>query len=98
MPEGYKGYDAIDAQGRRFQIKGRSPEKGERVNLVGTTPRFTNLEFDTAVLVLLDKDLQNYEIWLAQSDNVAKNLRPERNDMHVLRFQQIGRRIHPPTP
>jgi len=96
MPEGNKGYDAVDAQGKRYQVKSRHPEKGERVNLKGTTPHFTSFEFDEAILVLMDKNLQNYEIWLADSDSVQGNIRPQRKDMQILRFQQIGRRVYPP--
>lgn len=101
MPEGNPGYDALDlanklgASEKRYQIKSRHPEKGERVDPMGTTPRFTSLEFDWALLVLMDKDLQNYEIWRANRTNVERHLRPGRNDMQILQFQSIGDRIYP---
>ena len=100
MPEGTKGYDAVDTTGRLgardkwYQIKSRHPEKGERVNPMGTTPRFTSLEFNWALLVLMDKDLQNYEIWRAAPASISKHLRTGRNDMHVLQFQTIGHLVY----
>ena len=73
MPEETPGYDAIDPQSKlgpadkHYQIKSRHPEKEEnvRVDPNGTTPSFTSLQFDWALLVLMDKFLQNYEVWRA---------------------------------
>lgn len=103
MPQGNKGYDAVDLTGRlgqagkRYQIKSRHPEKADYVDPIGTTPRFPSLEFDRALLVLMDKDLQNYEIWLAESENVKHNLRLGRNDISVLQFRTIGQKVYPPA-
>jgi hypothetical protein len=41
-----KGYDAVDADGRRVQIKGRSLGKRGKIQ-----PHFRNLDFDYAVVV-----------------------------------------------
>ena len=100
---GNPGYDAVDLTSKlgpsdkRYQIKSRHPEKKEnvRVDTKGTTPSFTSLEFDWALLVLMDKDLQNYEIWRADRTNVERNLRPGRKDIKILQFQKIGTCIYP---
>ena len=95
MPEGNEGYDAADPEGKRYQIKSRHPETSRYVNLMGTTPRFSSFEFDKALLVLMDEDLQNYETWLADANSIKRHLRPKRADLHIRKFQAIGRRIYP---
>ena len=52
---GQAGYDAMDEDGRRVQIKSRAPQtRGANVpRPVGRVGRFHNWEFDYAVLVLL---------------------------------------------
>lgn len=101
MPKGAKGYDALDPTGRlgatdiRYQIKSRHPEKAERVDPMGATPSFTNWEFDKALLILMDKDLQNYETWLADRQSIKTCLRHNRKDIQIQRFQAIGQRIYP---
>jgi len=97
MPEGQAGYDAVDIdaklgpRGGRYQVKSRSPEKNKFVDPMGTVGGFSSLEFDAAILVLMDSDLQVYEVWLASVDKVRANLRQGRRDITVARFEQVGR-------
>lgn len=99
MPEGQRGYDAADRKGtlggvgEKYQVKSRSPEKGRLVNSVGTVGTFTSFDFDGALLVLLDKDLQVYEVWLSTPADIRQNLRRGRRDITVGKFKQIGRRV-----
>jgi hypothetical protein len=99
MPQGQRGYDAIDekgsvdAQGLKYQIKTRSPEGGDRVDDHGTVGRFSNLDFDEALLVLLDRDLQIDELYLADTQVIQGQLRAGRNDIAIHRFKSIGRRL-----
>ena len=103
MPEGQPGFDVVDPSGHkrlgpvnnRYQVKGRSPEKTTRVRETGTTGRFTNMNFNAALLVLLDKYLQNYEIWLVDPGSLQKSLRPGRRDISVRMFKKIGRSVYP---
>jgi hypothetical protein len=99
MPERQAGYDAVDIdaklgpRGGRYQVKSRSPEKNKFVDPLGTVGRFSSLEFDAAILVLMDSDLQVYEVWLASVDKVRANLRQGRRDITVARFKQVGKSL-----
>ena len=99
MPEGQAGYDAVDIdaklgpRGARYQVKSRSPEKNRFVDPMGTVGGFSSLVFNAAILVLMDSDLQVYEVWLASVDKVRANLRQGRRDITVARFKQVGRSL-----
>ena len=100
MPEGQAGYDLLDTdaklgkRGLRYQVKSRSPEKSRFVNPVGTVGGFSSFEFDRALLVLMDSDLQVYQVWCVNRDEVRANVRPGRRDVTVARFIQIGKSIY----
>jgi hypothetical protein len=100
MPEGQAGYDLLDTdaklgkRGLRYQVKSRSPEKSRFVNPVGTVGWFSSFEFDMALLVLMDSDLQVYQVWCVNRDEVRANVRPGRRDITVARFIQIGKSIY----
>jgi len=99
MPRGHPGFDAVDEKGivdergRRYQIKTRSPEAGDRVNEAGTVGRFTNLDFDTALLVLLDSNLHPYDICVVERQDLEGQLRPGRNDITIAKFKALGRSL-----
>ena len=97
MPQGHRGYDAVDEKGvvdrkgLRYQIKTRSPEVGDRVNEGGTVGRFTNFDFDGALLVLLDSNLQTYDLCVVERQVLESQLRPGRNDITIAKFKALGR-------
>jgi len=99
MPRGHPGFDAVDEKGivdergRQYQIKTRSPEAGDRVNEAGTVGRFTNLDFDAALLVLLDNNLQPYELCVVERQFLEGQLRPGRNDITIAKFKALGRSL-----
>lgn len=99
MPRGHSGYDAVDEKGtvdekgRRYQIKTRSPEVGDRVNEAGTVGRFTNLDFDAALLVLLDDNLQPYDLCVVERRVLEGQLRLGRNDITIAKFKSLGRSL-----
>lgn len=99
MPQGHRGYDAVDEKGivgekgLRYQIKTRSPEAGDRVNEAGTVGRFTNLDFDAALLVLLDSNLQPYDLCVVGQQVLEGQLRPGRNDITIAKFKALGRSL-----
>jgi hypothetical protein len=70
---GMTGYDAVDPEGRRVQIKARSPRVLDHVNPVGRVGRFHSWDFDYALLVLMDSEYRLDAIW-----------RAERADLEVL--------------
>ncbi len=96
MPPENQGYDAIDQQRKRYQIKGRAPDQGDVVNLQGSLGRFVNFDFDYAILVLIDSGLQCREIWRANAEALKMEqarVRNERAGIRIFKFQQIGERL-----
>lgn len=96
MPPENRGFDAIDQSGRRYQIKGRAPDRGDTVNPNGTVGRFVNFDFDYALLVILGGDLRCREIWRATVENLEveqAKVRNERVGIRVSTFQELGERF-----
>lgn len=96
MPSGNRGFDAIDQEGKRYQIKGRAPNRGDIVNPAGRVGRFVNFDFDYALLVILDGDLRCREIWRANAQSLKVEQAKVRNDragIHITTFQRIGERV-----
>jgi hypothetical protein len=97
MPPENRGFDAIDQEGKRYQIKGRAPDRGDTVNPQGRVGRFVNFDFDYALLVTLDSALQCREIWRASAESLKveqARVRNERVGIHVATFQEIGETLH----
>lgn len=63
---GMAGYDALDREGGKVQIKSRAPRKGSHVNPVGRVGRIHGWDFDYALLVLLDSDYRLEAIYRAE--------------------------------
>jgi hypothetical protein len=59
------------------------------------TVGFSNLDFDEALLVLLNSDLQIYDLYLADRQAIQGQLqlRPGRKDITIRQFKSIGRRL-----
>jgi len=96
MPSGNRGFDAVDKEGKRYQIKGTAPDQGDVVNPVVTVGQFVNFDFDYALLVMLGSDLSLREIWRAKAENLKVELakvKNERAGIRVATFQKIGERI-----
>lgn len=96
MPSGNQGFDAIDREGKRYQIKGRAPNRGDIVNPAGRVGRFVNFDFNYALLVMLGSDLRLREILRADAESLKveqAKVRNERAGIHVATFQKIGERL-----
>lgn len=96
MPSGNQGFDAIDREGKRYQIKGRAPNRGDIVNPAGRVGRFVNFDFNYALLVMLGSDLRLRGIWRADAESLKveqAKVRNERAGIHVSTFQKIGERL-----
>lgn len=96
------GYDAVDGDGRKFQIKARalSPSGRRRSQQVGSI-RLAH-DWDTVLLVLMDETFQTLEIWAADRPEVTEAIqepgskaRNERGALAVSKFKRIGRRVWP---
>jgi len=94
MPPGNRGFDARDAQGT-YQIKARAPQRTRRVVTQGRVGRFQNYDFDYALLVLLDDQLELHEIWKASVKAVEHAQIQELNPKHgigVSKFKNLDAR------
>jgi len=93
---GEKEYDATKA-GKRYQIKTRAPARGVEVDPRGRIGKFRGLQFDYALLVLLDNEYKLKEIYQADVrtiENLAKKEETERAGMHVSSFIKRAKRIY----
>ncbi|HEV2317305.1 MAG TPA: hypothetical protein VGV89_07005 [Thermoplasmata archaeon] len=105
LPARNDGYDALqEGSGgtRRIQIKGRAlPDRyksGERIGKLDSKK-----EWDSAILVILDREFETREIWEATRRDVLRALskpgskaRNERGQLSVASFKRIALRRWPP--
>ena len=97
VSEGNEGYDAVDPQGRKFQIKARAPSLGvDRVDRGGRISRFHSFDFDYALLVLFDSQYDLEGIWEADVSSIAseqEKVNNPRAGIHVQDFIRLGTNI-----
>jgi len=85
------GYDAIDKNGNRIQIKTRKSESGEKLRDLTRLSRFSRHEFDYCLLLLLDRNYQIYEIWKADYEKLLPLIEKEKNRNPSLGlFKKVG--------
>jgi len=99
-PEGALGYDAIDPQNnnQRIQIKSRTifdeSKTGQRIGQIKMEQ-----EWDSVVLVLMNKEYEPYEIYEAERDdleesaNKSSSNRAKRGALSIARFKIIGQLV-----
>lgn len=99
-PEGALGYDAVDPQNenRRIQIKSRTifdeTKTGQRIGQIKMEQ-----EWDSVILVLMNKEYEPYEIYeaersaLEESANKSSSNRAKRGALSIARFKIIGRLV-----
>lgn len=90
-----KGYDAIDGKGRKILIKARTifdeNKTGQRMGQIKPSQ-----EWDSVVLVLLDKNYEPFEIYEAEREELADYLnkasekQKKRGSLSVARFRIIA--------
>ena len=92
------GYDAIDREGRRIQIKGRCLLAGSNPGRLGQIDR--SKPFDAVLLVLLDESFDTISIHEAGRQDVLRALeapgsksRNERRALSVSQFKSIGKTV-----
>jgi hypothetical protein len=98
------GFDAVDADGRRIQIKARSIPgsktlSGQRVGSI----RLTH-DWDDVVLVMMNEHFEPLSMYRAERSAIEQALtrpgsraRNERGAMAVVQFMKIGRKVWPPA-
>lgn len=89
-----KGFDAIDKDDLRVQIKTRRSESEGLPKDAGRTGRFSKHRFDYALLGLLDHNYQLCEVWQANYDKLKPILdKQKRQDPSLSSFKRVGRKI-----
>ena len=94
-----QGFDAIDKDGSRVQIKTRRSESEGLPSNSGRTGRFSKHEFDYALLALLDNKYELCEIWQAD----YKELKPIIEEANLRApnlssFKGVGKKIFENNP
>jgi hypothetical protein len=89
-----QGFDAIDKDGLKVQIKtSRSESEGLPKN-AGRTGRFSKHPFDYALLGLLDHNYQISEVWRAEYNKLKPIIeKTKRRDPNLSSFKRIGEKI-----
>lgn len=92
------GYDALNKDGKRIQIKGRTifdeSRSGQRIGQIKVTQ-----EWDCVVLVLLDQKYEAYEIYEAHREELLEYIdrssqsQKKRGALSVARFRIVGKLI-----
>jgi len=91
-----EGFDAVDKEGLRVQIKTRRSESTGLSRDRGRTGRFSQHEFDYALLVLLDHDYQLREVWRAAYEVLRPLIEGQkRRSPSLSSFKRVGRQIYP---
>ena len=96
------GYDAVghgSREGKRIQIKGRAIfDEGKSGQRIGQLK--IDQEWDSIMLVIMDENLEPYEIYEADRgdivdtlDNPVSSKRSKRGAMSVARFKNISRLV-----
>ncbi len=89
-----KGFDAIDKDDLRVQIKTRRSESKGLPKDAGRTGRFSKHRFDYALLGLLDHNYQLCEVWSADYDKLMLIInKQKRQDLSLSSFKRVGRKI-----
>ncbi len=89
-----QGFDAIDKDGRKVQIKTRRSEYEGLPKAAGRTGRFSKHPFDYALLGLLDHNYQLCEVWRAEYDKLKPIIeKTKRRDPNLSSFKRVGGKI-----
>ncbi len=89
-----EGFDALDKDGLRVQIKTRRSESEGLPRNAGRTSRFSKHEFDYALLALLDQKYQLCEIWRADYNKLKPLIdKQKRQSPSLSSFKGVGEKI-----
>lgn len=89
-----EGFDAIDKDGLRVQIKSRKSESKGMPRDVGRTGTFSKHKFDYALLSILDNNYQLCEVWRAEYNLLHPIIeRNKRRNPSLSSFKKVGRKI-----
>ena len=90
------GFDAVDANGKRVQIKTRRSESAGLPRDVGRLGTFSRHAFDYALLVLLDHEYELAEIWRAEYAELKPLVDSQkRRNPSLSAFKKLARKVWP---
>jgi len=90
------GFDAVDADGKRVQIKTRRSESAGLPRDVGRLGTFSRHPFDYALLVLLDHEYELAEIWRAEYAELKPLVdNQKRRNPSLSAFKKLARKVWP---
>jgi len=89
-----EGFDAMDKDGLRVQIKTRRSETEGLPRDAGRTGIFSKHEFDYALLALLDNKYELCEIWQADYNKLKPIIeKQKRRQPNLSSFKRVGQKI-----
>lgn len=89
-----EGFDAVDEDDLRVQIKTRRSESEGLPRDAGRTSSFSKHEFDYTLLVLLDHKYQLCEIWRADYNKLKPIIeKNKRRNPNLSSFKSVGEKI-----
>ena len=84
------GHDAIDEQGKRYQIKARRVNRAKGIK--GRIGTFSKHEFDSAVLIILDENYEILKLFIGDHEKLKPVLdRHKRRNPSVREFINIAK-------
>jgi len=94
-----EGFDAVDKDGLRVQVKSRRSESEGLPRDAGRTGIFSKHEFDYALLALLDNKYKPCEIWRADYDKLKPVIdKQKRRNPSLSSFKNVGEKIFEHNP
>ncbi len=88
------GYDALDKDGKKVQIKTRRSELGKKLTNPTRISSFSRHEFDYCLLLLLDKDYDIDEVWKADALALEPKINyHKRRNPTLGGFKSVGEKI-----
>ena len=73
LPNSIKGYDAIDKDGNKYQIKTRRHINGNGSRQMGSLRDLNEKLFDYILATIIDEDYKLIELWKIPYDTVIKH-------------------------
>lgn len=93
-----EGFDAVDRDGLRVQIKTRRSESEGLPTNTGRTSRFSEHQFKYALLALLDNKYELCEIWRADYNKLKPIIKKQkRRSLSLSSFKSVGERVFEST-
>lgn len=91
-----QGFDALDPEGRRVQIKTRRAENADLPKDTGRLSTFSGHDFDYALMGILSREYTLVEVWKADSARLKPIIsKHKRANPTLHEFKSIGTRVHP---